>query len=145
MSDKEFIKSIIRELVTDRMIEECVKDAVEEKIEYMFDYQVKKSVESKINEIVGEKSDGYIREAVEQVINGKVNVNDGWGRNIVYGSFEDLVRKKIAEKLNDGWNVERKVKDAVDAKIKAICEEVKKNHVDNMAEQVFERLGEGKK
>jgi len=144
MSEQEFIKSIIKELVTDQMIESCVKDVVDEKIEYMFDYQVKSSVERKINEVVSDKSDGYIREAVEQVINGKVNVNDGWGSNIVYGSFEDLVRKKIAEKLNDGWNVERKVKDAVDAKIKAICEEVKKNHVDNMAEQVIERLGKEK-
>ena len=140
MEQKDMIKSLLRELITDDVLNECIKAEVARQVDETFEYEFNRRIAKRIDEVIRDKADSYIISAVEQAISGKVRTDDGWGNSKTYGSFEDLVRARIGSKLNDGWNVERKVRDAVDARIKKLCDQVRKEHVDNMAEQVIERL-----
>ena len=136
MDTHETIKTLLKELISEDEILYAVRTVVSERIDcYLYD-----ETRRLVNEAIRDRSDDYIKAAVQKVIDGMVRVDDGWGSRADYGSFEDLVRARIGKNLNDGWNVERKVRDAVDNKIKKLCEEVRKEHVDNMAEQVIDRL-----
>ena len=136
MDTNETIKALLKELISEDEIRNAVRDVVSGRI----DYYINESIRNHVNEAIRDRSDDYIKSAVQKVIDGMVRVDDGWGNRADYGSFEDLVRARISKNLNDGWNVERKVRDAVDNKIKRLCDEVRKEHVDNMAEQVIDRL-----
>lgn len=136
MDTNDIIKGLLKDLISEDEIYHCVQAVVSDRI----DRYLRNEIERLVNEAIRDKSDEYIRGSVQKVIDGKVRVDDGWGNHAEYGSFEDLVRARIGKNLNDGWNVERKVREAVDYKIKKLCEEVRKEHVDNMAEQVIDRL-----
>lgn len=66
----------------------------------------------------------------------KVRIDDGWGSSATYGSFDDYVRKQISTKIRDGWNVERKVRDSVNSRLKKYVEEsvekIKNERVDDV-------------
>lgn len=145
MDNNELIKGLLKELVTEDMLRDVIGAIVYDRLDSLFTYSVEIGIQERINALVRQEGDSYIKTAIDKVINGKVRTDDGWGSTKEYGSFEDLVRARISKKLNDGWDVERKVRDAVDDRIKKLCEQVRKEHVDNMAEQVLERLSkEGK-
>lgn len=146
MEQNEVLKELIGSLVTEDLLHSAIREIVYEYVDRKFDDYLRKAIAQKIEVEICEKGDDYIRTAIDGVINGKVRIDDGWGnRQEEFGTFEDLVRRRIAKNLSDGWKVEQKVRDAVDANIKRICQEVRKEHVDNMAEQVLERLAsEGK-
>lgn len=136
MDTSEPIKALLKELISEDEILYAVRTVVSERIDRYLYEELHRLVDAAIRD----RSDNYINAAVQKVIDGMVRVDDGWGNRAEYGSFEDLVRARIGKHLSEGWNVERKVRDAVDDKIKKLCEEVRKEHVDNMAEQVIDRL-----
>lgn len=140
MDNNELIKALLKELVTEDMLRDVIGRIVLDRLDDLFTYHVKCGIEEQVEKEIRSRSDGYIKEVVDRVIDGMVRVDDGWGNVKEYGSFDDLVRARIAKQLGSSWSVEEKVREAVDAKIKKLCEQVRKEHVDNMAEQVMERL-----
>lgn len=113
------IKDLLKELVTDEQIENAVRCAVSEK----FDYCLNMEIAKKINEVISGKADEYIYAEIAKVMENKVRVDDGWGNSATYASFDDYVRKQISTKIKDGWNVERKVRESVDSRLKKYVEE----------------------
>lgn len=113
------IKDLLKELVTDEQIENAVRYAVSEK----FDYYLDREIEKKINEVISGKADEYIYAEIDKVMENKVRIDDGWGNSATYASFDDYVRMQISTKIRDGWKIERKVRDAVDSRLKKYVEE----------------------
>lgn len=142
MDNNELIKALLKELVTEDVLRDVIGRIVLDRLDDLFTYNIERGIQERVNALIKQEGDSYIKNAIDGVINGRVRTDDGWGSTKEYGSFEDLVRARISKNLNDGWNVERKVREAVDAKINKLCEQVRKEHVDNMAEQVMERLAE---
>lgn len=138
------IKDFVKEFITDELIEKAVHERVRDYVADHYSVRFDHAIYNVVETIARERGDEYVREAIEHVINGKVRIDDGWGNTCEMGSFDDLVKRRISKCLNDGWNVQSKVREAVDNKIKKLCEQVRKEHVDNMAEQVIERLAEEK-
>ena len=126
------IKDLLKELVTSELIENAVRDAVSEK----FNYYLDREIEAKINEVISGKADKYIYAEIDKVMENKVRIDDGWGSSATYGSFDDYVRKQISTKIRDGWNVERKVRESVDSRLKKYVEEsvekIKNERVDDV-------------
>ena len=133
---KEIVRQTIRELVTEEMIEYQIRSAVEE----CFNYKIKEEIRAAAMEYVHEKGEGYIREKVDEILNGHVRTDDGWGNVKDQGTFENYVRKAIREKCMSQWNVEREVKKAVEEKLKKFCEEVKYDNVEEASIKVLGRI-----
>lgn len=133
---KEIVKQTIRELATEEMIEYQIRSAVKE----CFNYKINEEIRAAAMEYVHEKGEGYIREKVDEIMNGHVWTDDGWGNVKDHGTFENYVRKAIREKCMSQWNVEREVKKAVDEKIKKFCEEVKCDNIEEASEKVLGRI-----
>lgn len=133
---KEIVRQTIRELVTEEMIEYQIRSAVEE----CFNYKIKEEIRAAAMEYVHEKGEGYIREKIDEIMNGHVLTDDGWGNVKEHGTFENYVRKAIREKCMSQWNVEREVKKAVDEKLKKFCEEVKCDNIEEASKKVLGRI-----
>lgn len=136
--DNELLRNIIKEAIDYEFIEECVKAKVAEK----FDYELSRAIQNKVVEICNDKANKYIRDAVDNVINGSVRVDDGWGNHEEYGSFEDLVKRHISRNIRDKWGIEREIRNAVDAKLKKYIEVVINRKMDDRVETVLEMLAD---
>ena len=133
---KEIVRQTIRELVTEEMIEYQIRSAVEE----CFNYKIKEEIRAAAMEYVHEKGEGYIREKIDEIMNGHVRTDNGWGQVEEHGTFENFVRKAIREKCMSQWNVEREVKKAVEEKLKKFCEEVKYDNIEEASIKVLGRI-----
>ena len=133
---KEIVRQMIRELATEEMIEHQIRSAVDE----CFNYKIKEEIRTAAMEYVHEKGEGYIREKIDEIMNGHVRTDNGWGQVEDHGTFENFVRKAIREKCMSQWNVEREVKKAVDEKLKKFFEEVKYDNVEEASKKVLGRI-----
>lgn len=133
---KEIVRQTIRELATEEMIEYQIRSAVKE----CFNYKINEEIRAAAMEYVHEKGEGYIREKIDEIMNGHVRTDDGWGNVNDHGTFENYVRKAIREKCMDHWNVEREVRKAVDEKLKKFCEEVNYDNIEEASKKVLGRI-----
>lgn len=135
---KELVRQTVLEIANEEMLERIIREEVRER----FEYQVNRAIRDAALQYVCDKGDGYIRERIEEVFHGRVMTDDGWGNRKDMGTFEDYVRKTIREKTNNSWDIERKVRNAVDEKLKtyitAYLEGKKENAVDSVLAMVAE-------
>ena len=128
MENNEMIKEIIRSMIPESMIKETVDAVVNERVYEILDrYEMQRAIKCSVDQALNEHGNAYIKEIVDGIINGKVRIDDGWGNVTEYGTFEDYCRKSMQKNLSS-WNLERKLRDEVDNKLKAICKKVSERH-----------------
>lgn len=141
MENNEMIKEIIRNMIPESMIKKTVDAVVNKRVCEILDrYEMQRAIKSSVDQALNEHGDVYIKEIVDGIINGRVRIDDGWGNVTEYGTFEDYCRKSMQKNLS-GWNLERKLRDEVDNKLKAICQKVSERHKEeDLIPEVFSEL-----
>ncbi len=135
---KELVRQTVREIASEDAIERIIIQEVREK----FNYKIDSAIRDIAMEYVREKSGGYIQEAVDKIMNGRVRLDDGWGNVKEEGTFEEYVRKAIRSQLGNSWELEKKVRKAVDEKLEKYCKEVHKTELDVLTKKVLTRVAE---
>jgi len=135
---KELVRQTFREFVSKEVIEAIIRREILEK----FDYNVNNAIHNVAMEYVKEKGGGYIIEKIDEIMNGQVRLDDGWGQVRDAGTFEDYVRKSIRSQLGNSWELEKKVRKAVDEKLEKYCKEVHKTELDALTKKVLTRVAE---
>ena len=136
------MRDLIRELITEEDVQKAIRETVSEVVlEQITSYTIKEVVREVIMGFVQEKGEAYLRETVETIVSQPVRLDDGWGNVKEMGSFEDYVRKSLYSQCMRQWDMERKLREAVDGKLKKIAEDIVKKHInDDLQGEVIEEL-----
>lgn len=136
------VRDLIREIISEEDVQKAIRETVSEVVlEQITNYTIKEVVREVIMGFVKEKGEAYLRETVETIVNGPVRLDDGWGNVKEMGSFEDYVRKSLHTQCMNQWNMDRKLREAVDGKLKKIAEDIVKKHInDDLQGEVIEEL-----
>jgi hypothetical protein len=132
------MRDLIRELIPEEDVQKAIRETVSEVVT---SYTMKTVVREVLMEFVREKGETYLRETVEDIVSQPVRIDDGWGRVKEVGSFEDYVRQSLNTQCMNQWGIERKLREAVDGKLKKIAEDIVKKHInDDLQGEVIEEL-----
>ena len=146
MDKRDAFYDIIKELVSADVIRDIVRKEVREKLET---YSMEKAIRDTAMELIYERGDAWIHEMINDVLNGQVRIDDGWGNVKEEGTFEDYVRRALRRQCFDQWNIERKLREAVDEKLKKIAKDIVQRHLqEDLVDEVLGELAgeaEGKK
>ena len=136
------MRDLIRELIPEEDVQKAIRETVSEAVlEQVTGYTMKTVVREVLMEFVREKGEAYLRETVETIVSQPVRIDDGWGRVKETGSFEDYVRQSLHTQCMNQWGIERKLREAVDGKLKKIAEDIVKRHInDDLQGEVIEEL-----
>lgn len=138
MDVKEILRETISDLVSEEEISREIKVAINEKLS---EYTMEKAIRDVAIECIHEKGDEWMHEMVERVINGNVRLDDGWGNTENVGTFEDYARKSLRKQCFDQWKLERKLREAVDEKLKKIATDIVSKHLrEDLADEVIKEL-----
>ena len=140
MGDNSVLESIVRELVSEEDIREIIHDEIRSRLNR---YEFTEAIRKTAMEIVRENGETWIREKVAETLNGKVRLDDGWGNVKEMGTFEDYVRKSLRDQCMSSWNMERKLREMVDERLKKIAQDIVSRHIkEDLQNEVLEKLAE---
>lgn len=136
MEVQEVLRDIVREFVNSQDVEEIIRDEVRER----YSYEVEKAIRNMAEEYVRERGGQYLRECIDQAINRGVLIDDGLGHTAKYETFDDFVRQKISKELCAGWQLDRKIREAAEKKVKEACQKVVEAGMSEQVKEVVEKL-----
>ena len=135
-NNNELLTELLKNLITKEQLENAIRSVIDD----IFDYRVKETVEDMAEKLAREKADTYINSAIDEVLNNKTYTSDGFYTK-EYKNFEELVKEQIKTKVtSSGYDLDYKVRRAVDDRITEICKRVQKESVDTLADKVMEEL-----
>lgn len=130
MESREMIKELLVELVSKETIDAAIREIVSDR----FDYEFKRIVEETANSILRDKTESYVKEKVDEVLDKPVKTDNGWGKKEYYDSFEHFVKSKINEMIIANYRfsseIDRMVKEKLDKVIKNVSKEMSEKVVD---------------
>ena len=135
-------KDILLELAKQLISEEEIKSAVWKVVADRVDYHVSQEIGNIVRDIIHEKTEGYIREMVDDVLSQPVKTDDGWGRVEKYDSFEAFVKEKIKDKSynRSAWDIQTSIRKYVEEKIRDIAEKLTKKESKDRSEEILKEL-----
>ena len=144
MSNNEILKDIVKSMISEEDIKNEIHDQVSTQVtDFLGSYEIKKAIRDVAVEMIHEKGEEWIREMVENVMNSPVRLDDGWGNVKEMGTFEDFARKSLKSQCFDQWNLERKLRDMVNEKLKKIATDIVSKHLkEDLANEVLGKLAE---
>lgn len=144
MSNNEILKDIVKSMISEEDIKNEIHDQVSTQVtDLLGSYEIKNAIHNVAVEMIHEKGEEWIREMVENVINSPVRLDDGWGDVKEMGTFEDFARNSLRRQCLDQWNLERKVRDMVNEKLKKIATDIVSKHLkEDLANEVLGKLAE---
>lgn len=144
MSNNEILKDIVKSMISDDEIKTEIQEQVHDQVmEILSSYEIKKAIHEAAMEMVHEKGEKYLMEAVESVMQSPVRLDDGWGNVAEMGTFEDFARQSLKKQCYDQWHLERKLRDMVNEKLKKIATDIVSKHLkEDLANEVLGKLAE---
>lgn len=139
---KNGTNNVLYDVVRDLIHEEDIREVIQETVvEQVTSYKMEQVVREVLKEFVYEKGETYLRETVEKVVNGPVRLDDGWGNVKEMGSFEDYARKSLRDQCMRQWEMERKLRELVDEKLKKIARDIVDRHIkEDLQDEVVAEL-----
>lgn len=117
---------ILRQFIS----EDKIKDIIRDEVDKQFNDYVLHTIKCDLNSKISNKADKYIQEKVDEVCSKGVRTDDGWGCIAKYDSFDNFVRKEIADKLSRNWDLKRELRNCLDKKIDKLLEKWQKEFAD---------------
>lgn len=116
---QEQVEQIVETLVKSRI------DALEERDDYGYRFSLddyirdtaEKLIKQRVEELLAEKEDEIAVSIVEDFLDRKVEVNNGWGERRKYETFADFFAAEVRKRLDDSWEIKRKVEKAVKERV----------------------------
>lgn len=144
MSNNEILKDIVKSMISEEDIKNEIHDQVSTQVtDLLGSYEIKVAIRDVAMEMIHEKGEEWIREMVENVVNSPVRIDDGWGDVKEMGTFEDFAKKSLKKQCFDQWNLERKLRDMVNEKLKKIATDIVGKHLkEDLANEVLGKLAE---
>lgn len=138
MEVQEMLRDVVREFVTSHDVEEIIRDEVRER----YSYEVDNAIRNVAEEYVRERGGQYIQERIDQAINHGVLIDNGWGKTSTYETFDNFVRQKISTELQSSWQIDRRIRETAEKKIKEVCQKVVEAGMSEQVKEVMEELAQ---
>ena len=133
MDTREILKDIVAEYITEERLNSIIREIIIKKLDYNLEQHIRKTAV----DVLGEKTQEYVKEKVEAELVKPVKTNDGWGNIARYDSFEEFVKKEIAERLRNNWEIRTYAENFVKQMITDTARKIVKDFTD---EELNERL-----
>ena len=130
------IKDLIREVVVEMIDDSKINDIIASEVHSRFGYEVDRAIKNEAARLAEERGGKYIEEKVEAAINKGVLIDNGWGKTSSYETFDNFVRQKIEGELMNNWNIERKVREATEERIKKAAKEIAQERLKGIVDEV---------
>lgn len=114
--------------INNELIEKLVKEAIEHKLDsydissqiiHLFRNILREGIESKVDKIIDKK----IEEEIQHILDGEINIDDGWGRVEHWDNFEAMFKSKFNEKMNEDWEMKAVIEETVKKRLNKLFKE----------------------
>lgn len=130
MNLEDVIKEKVEAFDFEGAIEESVRDCVEKIVTARFSDTIKSHIHS--------YTSGIIQAECEAILNGPVEIYDGWDKKESFDSFELLFKARLKSALSGrNWDIKRHVDNLVAEKMSALTKEAKNEIAIAVAEKTI--------
>ena len=126
--DKDFFEKMVRESI-DNYVENCT-------FEYQFRDVIREKLSSKADKLITEK----LESEIQNVLNGEINTDDGWGKRKHWDSFEDLFKDKFKEKMDKDWDMRRTIEKTIEERIDQLFKARTKEITEKIQNMVLDEM-----
>lgn len=141
MNTEEIVREAVKGILSEEKLEEIARGTISEMVYENMRYTFEKTVTQVAREVIEEKGESILEEILKDIMNKPVRIDNGWGDIQEKGSFEDFVRSTLRSRCCNEWDVERKLRNMVDERLKKIAHEVVGRHVEeDLCGEVMEEL-----
>jgi len=106
------IECLVKQRINEMDLEHYVKEAVSA--------LVTKDVRASISKIVDEECRKMVSVEITKVLEGPVDIDNGWGSKSHFDRFDDLFRQALKKAMSDNWEAKKEIEKQVSARVQSI-------------------------
>jgi len=124
-------------------IKDLIKEAIENiDVSSLVRIEIRELITQQVQKLIDQKASSLIIGEIQNVLNGKVKTDDGWGKKFEYDSFADLFKKKLLEKMNDSWDIKRNIESIIKSRVDDLFKNEYKSTANFMADRLLKSVTE---
>jgi histone H3/H4 len=130
MNIEDLIKEKIESIDLESEVERCTKEVVREIVESNFKQTIKDHIST--------YTSGIIKAECDAILNGPVDLCDGWDKKESFESFELLFKARLRKALSgNNWDIKRHVNKIIDEKLSSLVIGAQKEIAEAVANNVI--------
>lgn len=130
------IEDIVRQHIRNEIEDADVPSIIRDEVRTI----LRETAGKEIASLVTSEAKAWVDEAIRDVLDGEVVINDGWGKVTTYANFEDLVKKTFKEEITGTY----KMSSAIDRLAKERVAALMANERNAVVEKVVDELTHSK-
>lgn len=109
---KEIIKETLGDYLSEHTIKNVLKEVVKEFVRENFSYYFQHETNKYINDLINKE--------VKNVLNGEINIDNGWDKKEHYDSFEQFFKAEFKKRMDSTWEMKHTIEKTVQDELKKL-------------------------
>lgn len=130
--EKELLEKIVRENIENQLKDYDFSNQIGE----IFRDILRDKLELKVNKFINEK----LKVEIQNILNGEIDTDDGWGKREHWDSFEAMFKSKFYEKLNNTWRMKEVIGKIVEERLDKLFKEKTKEMTEKIQDMVLDEM-----